>query len=122
MLIPASPTDVTKNWAGLIAFSFFNQPKHQIQEYNDYELSAFNIFKAHGFNTQSVFNQIKDNFWNKDDIQTIIENSRRLVVDYSALTTLTLQTKLSGGDQYAPFFNAATFNDAATNSDRQLAV
>jgi hypothetical protein len=119
---PTSPQDLLKSQAGLIAFRFFNQPHHQIQSYNDFELTAFNVFKARGFNTQGVFNLVKDNFWNNDDIQRIIEGARKLTVDYSSLTSFNLQTKLSGGDQYAPFFNAATFNDATTNSGRQLAV
>ena len=125
VLVPTTATlqtDVTKNWAGLIAFTFFNQPHHTIQVYNDYELSAFNTFKAQGFNTQGVFNLVKDNFWTNDDIQMIIEGARKLTIDYSSLTSLTLQSNVVGTEQYAKFFNVNTFNTAVTNVDRMNAV
>ena len=53
----------------------------------------------------------------------IIEGARKLTIDYTKLTDMTMYTKtVSGTTLYPLLFNADTFNSASTNDARKSAV
>jgi len=91
------------------------QTKHKIEEYSDLEIHSFNFAKAEGFNSQTTFDLVMDQFWTDEDIQIIIEAARGITIDDKVIAAIDGVALIVAADTACSTAGACTTNENATN-------
>lgn len=99
------------------------QTKHKIEEYSDLEINSFNYMRAEGFNTQTVFTLVMDQFWTDEDIQIIIEAARGITINDTVIAAISGVATIKAADTACVKAGACTTaEDAANLTARKAAI
>lgn len=91
------------------------QTKHKIEEYSDLEINSFNYMRAEGFNTQTVFTLVMDQFWTDEDIQIIIEAARDITINDTVIAAISGVATIKAADKACAKAGACTTAEDADN-------